>query len=166
MANNVSTTKKLEDYKQAILAFLVLNPTTTPALLKAELEAKDEMYKLERHTQIVNYVGQTPGLHRASGGVVSGTIGITTAGTGYAIGDAFPITGGDGISGGLKVIAVGGSGEITGVELINAGLGYTTPVVDLSGSGDGLGVLALTASAVTGKDQSGLINDMLLETYP
>lgn len=166
MANNVSTTNKLEDYKQAILAFLVLNPTTTPALLKAELEAKDALYKLERHTQIVDYVGGTPGLHRASGGIVSDTIGITTAGTDYVIGDSFPITGGAGINGGLKVIAVGGSGEITGIELINAGLGYTTPVVDLSGKGDGAGDLALTASAVTGKDQSGLLNDMLLETYP
>ena len=166
MANDVSTTTQLNDYKNAILAYLVTTPLATPAQLKTQLETQDATFKLARHTQIVDYVSKTPGLHGATGGVVSSTIVIATADTGYAVGDTFVITGGAGVGGGVKVTAVDGTGAITAVELTNAGIGYTSPVVDLSGSGDAGGVLTLTASAVTGKDQGTLLAEMLLETYP
>lgn len=166
MANIVSTTNKLHDYKEAVVAFLALNPTTTPALLKVELEAQDDAFKEARHTQIVDFLSSTPGLQGSTGGVVEPTVTVDTAGTGYVIGDTFAITGGAGKLGGVKVTSIGGSGEILTMELTNAGVEYTTPVADLSGSGDGAGAITLTATAVTGKDQGKLLSDMLLETYP
>lgn len=166
MANDVSTVIQLDEYKQAVLTYLGTTPLATPANLKTQLETQDTAFKLARHTQIVKYISETPGLHGALGGVVSSTIAISTADSGYSVGDTFPITGGAGVGGGVKVTAVDGSGAITAVELTNAGVGYTTPVVDLSGSGDAGGELALTASAVTAKNQGQLLKDMLLETYP
>ena len=100
MANNVSTTIQLDEYKQAVLAYLVTTPLATAAQLKTQMETQDANFKLARHTQIVDYISKTPGLHGATGGVVSSTIVIATADSGYSVGDTFPITGGDGVGGG------------------------------------------------------------------
>lgn len=165
MSNNL-TTSELKKYRTEVYAQLLASPTTDGATLKTALDAFDDLQREARYGHIVANLKNTTGLYGVTGGIVSLSVTISTAGTGYVVGDTFTITGGDGSGGGVKVTEVDGSGAITAVEVTNQGAGYTTPVTDLSGKGDANGALTLSASAVTARNQSLILTELLAETYP
>ena len=68
---------------------------------------------------------------------------ITTAGTGYVAGTLLNVSG-DGVGAIVRIDTVSVAGAITGVSIAAKGSGYTSATVDLTGAGEGDGVLALT----------------------
>lgn len=164
--SNILTTSELKKYRNEVNAQIAADPTMTGTELKALLDTFDDAQRENRYNHTVSNLKNTKTLSGDVGGSVSLSVTIATAGADYLVGDTFPITGGEGTGAGVKVTAINGSGAITAVQVTNVGIGYVTPVVDLSGSGDTNGELTLTASAVTARNEATILDEMLAATYP
>jgi len=157
--SNILTTKELAIYRQAIIDQFNTNPNGDGSAMQIVIDAVDDAQKLERYTQVVNNLKTTRNLSGVQGGDLDVAVTVSTAGTGYVAGTQYPVDGGAG--GSMVILTVGGAGEILTAECNNLGKGYGTPTVDLTGDGDGLGVVALTAQPVTGLNQVNVLDDML-----
>lgn len=158
---NILTTKELGVYRQAILNELNGDPVITGVDLEVIVSAMDVLKYTDRLTQVVDNIKSTHSLDNVTGGDLVVAVTVSTAGTGYVALDTYPVAGASGSGGVMTILTVGGSGEILTAEVTNVSVGYDTPTVDLTGAGDGAGVVALTANAITAFDQSTVLDDML-----
>jgi len=160
--SNILTTKELGIYRQAILDEFVATPLGDGTSMLAIVDALELANKLDRYTQVVDNLKTTRNLNgNLQGGDLVVAVTVSTAGTGYSAGSTYPVTGVTGTGGTMKILTVDTGGEILTAEVSSVGSGYDTPVVDLTGAGDGLGVVALTANAITGNSEVQTLDDML-----
>ena len=159
--SNILTTKELAMYRQAVIDQFDSTPNGDGDDMLIIVDGIDDDRKYDRYTQIVNNLKTTRNLAGVQGGDLDVAVTVSTAGTGYVAGTQYPVAGGDGSGGSMVILTVGGSGEILTAECNNLGKGYATPTVDLTGDGDGLGVVALTSQAITGLNQVTVLDDML-----
>jgi len=158
---NILTTKELGEYRQAIIDELAVDSMTTGAELEAIIDPFDSNKQLDRLTQVVDNIKSTHSLNNVAGGVLSPAVTVTTAGTGYVEGATYPVAGVSGSGGVMTILTVDTGGEILTAEVTNQSVGYDTPTVDLTGDGDGLAEVAVSASVITALDQSTVLDDML-----
>ena len=158
---NILTTKELGDYRQMIIDELAGDPMIDGATLEALVDVYDVAKYVERLNHVVDNIKSTHSLNNVTGGELDVAVTVSTAGTGYVEGATYPVAGVSGDGGVMTILTVDTGGEILTAEVSNVGIGYDTPTVDLTGDGDGLGVVALTAGAITALDQSTVLDDML-----